>query len=127
MIGSYPAEVAWLTGKADDSAYLRATIEPFGAVEFLARNAPGDDVFGIDACTGLYAANPDRLYGFCGARRSYALGLAPGKLREHPDFRWVIVPNLGGPELIRDLGKVRPLQHVYGDRWYSVYSVGPRP
>ena len=77
MIGSYPAEVAWLTGKADDSAYLRASIEPFGAVEFLARNAPGDDVFGIDACTGLYAANPDRLYGFCGARRSYALGLAP--------------------------------------------------
>jgi hypothetical protein len=126
MIGSYPAELGWLAKRADNRAYLRASIQPFRALEFLERTAPDDDVLAIEACVGLYAPDPARLFGLCGPKRPFPTALAIEWFRKDPDFRWVVVPNQDGPELVRALGQERPLRHVYGDPLYSVYAVEPR-
>jgi hypothetical protein len=117
MIESYPAELPYLARRIDDYAFLRASLQPFGAMDFLERNAAREDwVLNMGAYAPAYGHNPDRMVLINWA----PAGLRPEEMLDSLRLR----PNAGrGPELARALSQVRKIRHVYGDPWFSVYRV----
>ena len=125
MIESYPAELPYLARRIDANEFLRASLPPFGAMEFLRRHAAHEDwVLNLGAYAPVYGHNPDRSVLINRPVTEFTAGDILNALRDRFEYRWVVLPNSGkGPELARLLSKTRKVRHMYGDAWFSVYRL----
>jgi 4-amino-4-deoxy-L-arabinose transferase-like glycosyltransferase len=128
MIESYPAQLPYLARRIDASGFLRATLPPFGAMEFLVQNAaPHDTVLNLGAHAPVYGHDPARIRLINRLPERYVTSDLTDGLRDS-DFQWVVLPNTGkGPELARVLSQLKRVRHVYGNAWFSVYRVEKAP
>jgi hypothetical protein len=127
MIESYPAQLPYLAGRLDADGFLRGSLQPYGAMKFVAGNAAREDwVVALGAYAPVYGHNPDRTLLIDRKPEDFENAHLIEGLSLHPESRWVVLPNGGkGPELARTLSQLRSVSHVYGDPWFSVYRVEP--
>src|SRR5436190_12940915 len=124
MIESYPAELAWLARRTDDAGYLRASVESFGALDYLKHNAGhGDHALSVGGNASVYSHNPAELSMLL-EREDKSPESLRRRVEQDPALRWVVLPNgPAGERLFAALREIREAKYAYGDGYFSVYRL----
>jgi hypothetical protein len=107
-------QLRYFAFRIDRTGYLREALLPYRAIEFVRRASnPGDLVFGIEACAGVYAPDPSTFDCVMTVHKppQEILGLINGK-----DHRFLVMPR-GHPELVPP-----GWRKAYSDEAYEVFT-----
>lgn len=125
LIEMAPAQIPLFLKQIDAETFLRRTLPPYGAVEFLNQHATASDsIASVGDWAAAYTPNPANFHLVYRTRRYYK----PSSVRRilHSDDRYLILPN--GPNLA-DLesaaSKARHLTRVYQDPNFVVEALSP--
>jgi hypothetical protein len=125
VIEMAPAQIPLFLKQIDRATFLRRTLAPYGAVEFLEQHATASDsIASIGNLAAAYAPNPANFHLVYNTERIYRPDLV--RLVLHPEDRYLILPN--GPGLT-DLESAarqdRRLTRIYQDANFVVDALEP--
>jgi hypothetical protein len=120
LIEMAPAEIPFFLKEIDAATFLRRTLPPFGAVEFLSHHAQASDsIASVGDWAAAYTPNPAKFHPFYLTKREYK----PSVLRRvlQPDDRYLILPNSRNlAQLEAAASQNRRLTLVYQDPHFVV-------
>jgi hypothetical protein len=127
LVEMAPAQIPLFLKQINAATFLRRTLPPFGAVEFLSRRAsPSDHILSIGDWAAAYAPNPANFDSLYSNRRKYSSAALNRLLK--PDDRFLILP--AGPDLAPLEAAIphdRMPTRVYQDRDFVVDALQPVP
>jgi Dolichyl-phosphate-mannose-protein mannosyltransferase len=120
LIEMAPAQIPLFLKQIDAATFLRRTLPPYGAVEFLSRHATASDsIFSVGDWAAAYAPNPANFHLTYFTGRKYSPDAVRGLLQ--PGDRYIILPtrpNLA--DLESAVRQDRNLARVYQDSDFVV-------
>jgi hypothetical protein len=127
LIEMAPAEIPLFLKQIDAATFLRRTLPPYGAVEFLSHHAKASDsIASVGDWAAAYTPNPAKFHLFYLTKREYE----PSEVRRvlHPDDRYLILPNSPNlAQLESTASEHRRLTLVYQDPNFVVEKLSPTP
>ena len=125
LIEMAPAQIPLFLKQIDAATFLRRTLPPYGAVEFLSQHASASDsIASLGNWAAAYSPNPANFHLAYLNERQYPIELLRKLL--HPDDRYLILPrhsNLVELESVAREG--RSLTRVYQDNDFVVDALQP--
>jgi hypothetical protein len=125
LVEMAPDEIPYFLKRIDSATFLRRTLPPYGAVEFLSRHATTEDsIASLGAWAAAYTPNPANFHLIYLNQRAYNAASVHRLLQ--PQDRYIILPrhpNL--QELEAAVREDRKVKRVYQDREFVVDALEP--
>ncbi len=127
LIEMAPAQIPLFLKQIDSATFLRRTLPPYGAVEYLSHHAtPSDSIASVGNWAVAYTPNPANFHLTYLNERRYTPSSVRGILR--PNDRYVILPKRPNlKELESAAREQHALTRVYEDREFVVDALQPIP
>ena len=125
LIEMAPAQIPLFLKQIDAATFLRRTLPPYGAVEYLSRHATASDsVASLGDWAAAYSPNPANFHLTYLTQRKYPIESVLKLVR--PDDRYLILPrNSNLSELESAASRDHTLARVYQDSDFVVDSLQP--
>ena len=121
IVGVNGPQFAYFAGRLDKPGYLRAAMQAYGAVEFIAHTGTKARIYAVENEARAYAPirSPFRR---CGARRQCHVRPTRSRPRRQNDADYLILPENGAVPEQRCNSSGGP-ERVYRDAYFSVYHL----
>ena len=121
-----PAQIPLLLKQIDGATFLRRTLPPYAAVEFLSQRAsPSDRVASVGDWAVAYAPNPGNFFHVYLNTRRYLPGEVEGVLKQSQG-RYLILPKSSNLKKLEATARQSyTLTRLYDDKDFVVYALAP--